>query len=122
MPTKIANNTGKYGTKDQKMDRIQKLIQENNSVIALINIIKSQEGNDCKDDLNTLLLYVTDTNTKKQIMKSKFQLGHLVASFGFVLKNYFNNNDDGRGTWSVTEVYTPFSIMYDMACLEIKLE
>ena len=56
MPTKIANNTGKYGTKDQKMDRIQKLIQENNSVIALINIIKSQEGNDCKDDLNTLLL------------------------------------------------------------------
>ena len=30
MPTKIANNTGKYGTKDQKMDRIQKLIQENN--------------------------------------------------------------------------------------------
>ena len=40
---------------------------------------------------------VTDTNTKKQIMKSKFQLGHLVASFGFVLKNYFNN-DGGRGT------------------------
>jgi hypothetical protein len=96
MATKIANNTGNYGTKDQKMDRIQKLIQENNSVIALINI-KSQEGDDCRDDLNTLLLYVMDTNTKKQIMKSKFQLGHLVASFGFVLKNYFNN-DGGRGT------------------------
>ena len=102
------------------MDRIQKLIQENNSVIALINT-KSQEGNDCKDDLNTLLLYVTDINTKKPIMKSKFQLGHLGASFGFVLKNYFNN-DGGHGTRSITEVYTSFIIIYDMACSEIKLE
>ena len=88
------------------MDRIQKLIQENNSVIALINT-KSQEGNDCKDDLNTLLLYVMDINTKKQIMKSKFQLGHLVASFGFVLKNYFNN-DGGH----VVGSYGSMSPMY----------